>query len=175
MNSKTPMSISATGRRRSKNPLACSRIRVGWRRSASRYWHSPSGVEVSRARACVRTSGSLSTYMMRAAGLMRCATSWVLSPVGRPVPMSRNWSMPCLIGEVPDGAGEERPGFPREGDHLGHELHRLVSHFPVDGVVVLAAVQVVPDARGVRNGGVERGLVAAHRVVLSCWVGGLVR
>jgi hypothetical protein len=37
---------------------------------------------------------SLSTYTIRASGATRWATWWVLSAVGSPVPMSRNWRMP---------------------------------------------------------------------------------
>ncbi len=47
------------------------------------------------ARAWVSTIGSLSTYTTLACGSACWAISWVLPAVGMPVPMSRNWSMPC--------------------------------------------------------------------------------
>ena len=52
-------------------------------------------VLVSSARAWLSTIGSLSTYTTRASGSTDWATWCVLSAVGMPVPMSRNWRTPA--------------------------------------------------------------------------------
>src|SRR5215467_3002618 len=103
----------------------------------------PSGLLVSRARACARTMGSLSTYTTRDSGYTtrdsgaaRWATSWVLSADGRPVPMSGNCRIPASPDQVPDGPAKER----RLGADAGQDGRvrgdHLLGGFPVGRVVV---------------------------------------
>ncbi len=66
-----------------------------------------------------------------------------------------------LAGEEPHGAREELPvghGGPGQGRY---ETQDLIADFLVDGVVVLAAQPVVPDAGRVRHIGAEPGHVGA--------------
>src|SRR6185437_5457273 len=63
---------------------------------------------------------------------------------------------PGFPGQVADRTPEERPVRPRGEGHLRPELERLLGGFPVGGVVVLAAEQVVVHPGLVRHGDVER-------------------
>jgi hypothetical protein len=93
----TPKNSTATGWSRSSTSLAPRSTVVGSVMSASRWRVVPSGVPASSARAWVSTSGSLSTYTTRAPGAAARATSWVLSAVGSPDPVSTNWRTPPVV------------------------------------------------------------------------------
>src|SRR5690606_18386820 len=60
-----------------------------------------------------------------------------------------------LAGQVPDRAGEEGPGVPRHVHDLRVDGDELVAGGAVDGVVLLAAQPVVPDARGLGDRAVD--------------------
>lgn len=65
-----------------------------------------------------------------------------------------------LVAEVPYDAAGEGAGVAGDVDHAGEYLAHLVAGRAVDGVVVLAAQEVVPDTRGVRDRGVDLNLTA---------------
>src|SRR5690606_33097741 len=68
---------------------------------------------------------------------------------------------------------QETPRLPRVHPDLRVDRGDGVTRLPVDGVVVLAAEEVVPDARRMRDGrvdpgaGVGRGRLLAHRGILA--------
>jgi len=51
---------------------------------------------------------------------------------------------------VPHGSGQERAVRPGGGRCVGHGRDQLLRGLPVDGEVILAAEQVIVDARDVR-------------------------
>src|SRR5215831_401379 len=79
------------------------------------------------------------------------ATSWVAAGAGSPVPISRKLPDPALGGQVPDGAGEERPVRPGPRDHLRPVGFDGIPGAPVGGVVVFTAQPVAMDPRRVRR------------------------
>jgi hypothetical protein len=96
---RTAISMRATGRPRSRvaRSLGSLRILSGSRRSPWMNAVEPPGLLVIRARACASTIGSLSPSKTLLSGAVAWATSWVLSAVGMPDPMSRNCRMPASV------------------------------------------------------------------------------
>ena len=90
----TAPSSTATGRAKSIRPVASAAASTSAGRVRSPRMARVSGV-ASSALAWLITTASMSTYTVPAPAAARCATSCVLSAVGRPEPISRNCVTPA--------------------------------------------------------------------------------
>src|SRR5207244_12288112 len=80
---------------------------------------------------------------------------------------------PCLAGQLPDRADQERPVGAGVVPDAGVELADLVADLLVNRVVVLAAQPVIPDPGRVRYRRVDLALRAGHGGAVGPLVGAL--